>query len=539
MKFIRGKGAIIFFIIISSIVHAQNQRIDVLHYTFHAGLNDSNNIIRGDADIRLIMNEPSKEIYFDLVSVNNGRGMKVLSVTNDEKQVAFKQEKNRVNIFFDSVLTKGAEENVNIKYEGVPADGLIIDTNKFHHRTFFADNWPNRARNWLPCNDHPADKASVEFIITAPDHYSVIANGVLTEETELPDHVKLTRWKEDVALPTKVMVIGVADFAIQLSGVVDCIPVTSWVFPENRFNGFKEYAISDKILSFFINYIGPYPYKKLANVQSRTRFGGMENASNIFYFENSVADDTSKHTMRRLEDLFAHETAHQWFGDAVSESDWPHLWLSEGFATYLTHLYIEHEYGTDSLKERMKHDRNDVIDFYKIHKTPVIDTSSANNLMQLLNENSYKKGSWVLHMLRRKLGDRVFQKGIQTYYETYKNKNASTDDFMQIMEKVSGQDLQIFFKQWLYTPGHPVLQVRWKYNASRKMLLVTVKQMQDYLFRFPLQFSISNKNTSLLKTVYINKKDTTLSILMNFIPQQINLDPGVNLLFAASVSEIK
>ncbi|MES1222705.1 MAG: M1 family peptidase, partial [Bacteroidota bacterium] len=99
---------------------------------------------------------------------------------------------------------------------------------------FFADNWPNRGHNWIPCHDDPADKASVEFIVIAPQHYQVVANGIQVEETNINATQKLTHWKEDVPVSTKVMVIGAADFAVNLSGFVNCIPVYSWVYPEER-----------------------------------------------------------------------------------------------------------------------------------------------------------------------------------------------------------------------------------------------------------------------------------------------------------------
>ena len=238
--------------------------------------------------------------------------------------------------------------------KAIPADGLIISKNKYGDRTFFSDNWPDRAHNWLPCNDHPFDKASVEFIVTAPEHYQVVSNGLQIEETSLPDHLKLTHWKEDVPLPTKVMVIGAANFAVNYVGNVDCIPIYSWVYAEDRDNGFQHYAVAKDILPWYIKNIGPYAYKKLANVQSKTIFGGMENASAIFYFENSVNDDT-------LDALFAHEIAHQWFGNSACEADWPHLWLSEGFATYMAHLYLESKYGVDSFNKRMVIDRMKII----------------------------------------------------------------------------------------------------------------------------------------------------------------------------------
>ena len=421
-----------------------------------------------------------------------------------------------------------------------PADGLIIDNNKFNHRTFFADNWPNRAHNWIPCNDHPSDKASVEFIVTAPDHYQVIANGILVEESNLPGHLKLTHWKEDLVLPTKIMVIGVADFAVQLAAEINNVPVTSWVFPENRDSGFAQYAISKNILPFYIKYIGPYPYRKLANVQSKTVFGGMENAGNIFYYQNSVITDLPlPKDYIPIESLFAHEAAHQWFGDEASESDWQHVWLSEGFATYMTDLYLENRYGADSLKRRMQHDRDKVTAFYKKRKTPVVDTSSRKDLLKLLNANSYEKGSWVLHMLRRKLGDLVFQKGIRNYYAMYKGKNATTDDFRRVMENVSQKNLQLFFRQWLYTAGHPMLHVTWKYDPGTKLLAVTINQAQEFLFQFPLQLAIQDGNHTIFKTIEIRNKSSAITIPLNFKPVEILLDPGINLLFEGNIEEGK
>ena len=136
----------------------------------------------------------------------------------------FLQDSEHVNIYFNNSLRPGVSKNITINYSGIPSDGLIIDTNKFARRTFFSDNWPNRAHNWIPCNDHPSDKASVEFLVTTPDHYRVIANGILIKESDLPDHLKFTHWKEDLALPTKIMAIGVADFDVQLVANVNGIP---------------------------------------------------------------------------------------------------------------------------------------------------------------------------------------------------------------------------------------------------------------------------------------------------------------------------
>ena len=369
-----------------SLSPAFSQRdIDVLHYKFEITLADNTDEITGKATILFKALAPVNEVSFDLERIKpDTKGMIMISVyDNDKKMVAY-HANDSLQVRFEKPMTVGEEKKLEINYFGTPDDGLIISKNKFGKRTFFSDNWPNRAHYWIPCVDDPADKASVEFLVTAPSHYKVVSNGILTEEKNLPGNKKMTHWKEDVPLPTKVMVIGVADFAVSYPRMINGVPVTSWVFEENKADGFIDYAPAADILYFFMKYIGPYPYKKLANVQSKTIFGGMENASAIFYHENSVDG------RRDQETLFAHEIAHQWFGDMATEKSFAHLWLSEGFATYLAHIYVESKYGTDSLNGEMKNDRREIINFAEQSNRPVVDSVSP--YMELLNTNSYQKG---------------------------------------------------------------------------------------------------------------------------------------------------
>ena len=516
----------------STVVHAQRDdrfpAIDVLHYTFNLQLNDENNNIKGQAAVSIKFLQTIPSFDLDIVKKkNDGKGMIVKSVKENGNTVSFLQEVENIHVYTSAHA--GDTVVFTIAYEGIPADGLIIDQNKFGHRGFFGDNWPNRAHNWLPCVDNPADKASVDFIVTAPEHYQVIANGLQVEENNLPGHLKLTHWKETVDLPTKVMVIGAADFAVNYAGDVDCIPVYSWVYPENKETGFYDYALAKDILPWFIKNVGPYAYKKLANVQSKTQFGGMENASAIFYFENSVQGD------RKVEALLTHEIAHQWFGNSATEAGWPHIWLSEGFATYMTHLYLENKYGIDTLQKRLQDDRQKVIEFSKKKFTPIVDSTITSNFFQLLNANSYQKGGWVLHMLRRKLGDEIFWKGIKNYYAQYAGKNASTNDFRKVMETTSGQELQLFFQQWLFTAGQPVLKTSQVYDKKKKIVSITIEQTQSNLFTFPLEISIESANGKELKTIDVKDKITTLTVPAT-TPFKLLLDPNTNLLFEEAAS---
>lgn len=499
--------------------------IDVQHYSFSIKLNDDNDTIKGRAAVTIKFLQDVPQVQLNLVKKNNtGKGMLVSSVTENGNNLSFAQDSDVVSIA--SPAKTNTTHTYTINYQGVPADGLIISTNKFGKRTFFGDNWPNRAHNWLPCADYPSDKASLDFMVTAPDHYQVVSNGLKVEEKQLANQTKFTHWKETVPLPTKVMVIGVADFAIEQSGTVNGIPVYSYVFPENKTAGFKSYAYAPEILKYYIGKIGPYEFKKLANVQSKTIYGGMENSSAIFYDEKLIG-------LKYDEELLAHEIAHQWFGDAVTEKSWQNLWLSEGFATYMTNCYLEHKYGTDTLKKREMADRRKVINFERERLTPVIDSAVKGNYVQLLNANSYEKGGWVLHMLRRKLGDTLFWKGIRAYYAKEEGANASTIDLRLAMEQVSGQNLEPFFKQWLYTSGHPELRVNWKYDADKKTVSIQITQKQDKLFDFPLKYAIGKETY----TIDIRNKDTAITIAARVKPKTIKMDPDVDLLAGFEVNE--
>jgi aminopeptidase N len=522
--------ALVFICCCFSVV-AQSSSIDVLHYQYNIELTDESDTIKGKAIIRFKMLQPGKTVFFDLASAKRrGKGMQVTGVYEKQTKLVYTHVNNKLQISFSDTCGSTNKE-IMVHYAGVPADGLIIGKNKYGDRTFFSDNWPNRAHQWIPCHDVPNDKASVEFIVTAPNHYQVISNGIQAEETDLDKSRKKTHWKEVIPIPTKVIAIGAARFAVkQYSDSSHCVPVTAWVYPQDKDKGFYDYAIAKNILQFFSDYIGPYAFQKLANVQSKTIFGGMENASAIFYDELLVTGN------RQSEALIAHEIAHQWFGNMATEKSFAHLWLSEGFATYLAHIYMNQQYGQDTFMKRLQNDRMDIIAFSKRWNRPVVDSVSA--LMDLLNANSYEKGSWVLHMLRQEVGDSLFRKIVQTYYQQYKGSNADTWDFKRVAESVWGEDLEAFINQWLFQPYLPKLQVSWKQRGNE--ITISVLQKQSVVFNFPLQMGIiaEGSNTKLEKLV-ITKREETFKIPISSKAKQVLLDPLVNLLFEGNITEVK
>ncbi|MBI1766806.1 MAG: M1 family peptidase [Bacteroidetes bacterium] len=508
--------------------YPKNELIDIRHYHFLLEVNDSTNVISGEASLSIFFKKPISIFSIDLASKDNsGKGMEVIEVSLNGLKVNHMHSNEKLKITLTSPAKANETLTFKIKYKGEPIDGLVIGKNKFGDRGFFGDNWPDRGHHWLPVVDHPFDKSSVDFTVIAPMHYSVIANGIKVEESYLSEKRKLTRYHEEVPIPVKVMVVGIARFAMEISGQVENIPVESWVYPQNKAEGFFDYSVSSRVLDFFHTHIGEYSYKKLANVQSKTRFGGLENASAIFYSEGSVSGKGKSET------LIAHETAHQWFGNSATEKDWHHIWLSEGFATYFANLYLEHVYGHDRLVQEEKTDREQVISYFAKNPAPVLDTTIT-DLMKLLSINAYQKGGWVLHMLRHEVGDQNFWKGIRQYYSTFKNSNALTSDFQRIMEEASTKDLSGFFKQWIYKGGHPKIGGTWHYDEGSKTLSIEITQDQTgSLFKFPLDMGVGVD----VKTLIIDKKSQVFTFPLASKPAQITLDPNTWLLFEGGITE--
>src|SRR5207302_5305873 len=209
----------------------------------------------------------------------------------------------------------------------------------------------------------------------------------------------------------------------------------------------KGFSSAASSLAFFSQTIATYPYEKLALIVGATRFGGMENSSAIVFpstlFDLRANEKMSAHfgIPMRIEEVVAHEIAHQWFGDSVTESTWADLWLSEGFATYFAGLFVEKYDGEDAFRDYMRKQATRYFAYEKQRNAPIHDSETP-DLMRLLNPNNYEKGAWVLHMLRKRLSDELFFRGLRAYYNAHREANATTDDLRVALEKASGKDLK-------------------------------------------------------------------------------------------------
>lgn len=458
---------------------------NILHYEFLVEIPDTGNEISVLAGIRYEVSQPNRALVLDLDDA-----MRVAEVLDESGPVPFRHEGD--SLVIEHWGDVGETFTVGVRYEGAPTDGLFIQESARGRRSVFADNWPNRAHFWIPVEDHPSDKATVSWAVRVPAAWKVVANGRLADTSRTDDGHMLWSYEERRAIPAYTFVIGAGEMAVTPLVTEGGVRQSLWTTAEDSaFAVDQPFQRVNEIVDVFSEYIGLFPYDKLAHVQSSSRFGGMENSGAIFYAGRG-------YTSRRMtEGLVVHETAHQWFGDAVTQYDWHHLWLSEGFATYFTSLFHDLIGEAEPFRAGMERGKrryvgSDVVD------RPILDFA-VTDYMQLLNSNNYPKGGWVLHMLRRTIGDDAFRSGIREFYATFRDSTALSQDFRAVMERVSGEELGWFFAQWLSQPGYPQLRVEvrrvGKPADGRTEAAVFVEQIQPEVwgtFRIPVRIDVVN-----------------------------------------------
>lgn len=471
----------------------------------------------------------------DLIDLDFG-ALTVRSVTVDGQAARFEQGDGKLNVHLNGSAARNQRLKISVTYAGKPADGLILTKDADGHPSAIGDNWPDRVHGWIPCLDHPSAKASVKFTVTAPSQDVVTANGAFVSVSDAGNGKKTWVYDETRVISPYNMVVAVGQFATATLKRADApVPISYYVSESEGQFADKAFAPAVPSVLTFSNLIAPYPFKKLALIVGATRFGGMENANTIVFTPNffrgfatlpsrSVAFDIPS----GMEEVEAHEIAHQWFGDTVTEKTWSDLWLSEGFATYFAGLFLERNESEEAFKTYMRRKAATYLTYEKQRRAPIFDTQTT-NLFQLLNPNNYEKGSWILHMLRKMLGDKAFFEGLKIYYNEHKDSTATSDDLRVALEKSAGRSLKDFFDRWIYKAGHPIYKISWA-TIGRAKSRLTLGQMQtDEPFLQPVTLLVRTASGERRVVITPTGKSTEMVINASAI-QSVIVDPDENIL---------
>ena len=468
-------------------------------------------------------------VIFDL-----DNNMTVTSVTQNGNSISYSQNTNEeLIITLQNTLNLGDSTSVVITYNGTPLSSGFDSFEASTHGNGLDKSpalWtlsePYGALDWWPCKQDLNDKVdSIDVFITAPKQYTSVSNG-LEQGTTTTLTSKTTHFKHQYPIPAYLIAIAVTNYSTyshQVSYKNNNFPIVNYVYPENLTSAQNSTLITVDIMEHFIDLFGDYPYKNEKYGHAQFGWGGgMEHTTVSFMGSFNRG-------------LIAHELAHQWFGDKVTCGSWQDIWLNEGFATYLSGLTIEHLDGDTSFKNWRSSNISSITS--STNGAVYISDADVTNVNRIFSSRlSYNKGAMVLHMLRKKLGDTNFFKGVKNYITdpNLAYNYAKTPDLMAHLEASSGLDLNEFFNDWVYNQGYPTYSITW-HQPTTNTISIQLNQTQSHasvsFFEANVTIRLNGINGEVLDVVLNNLTNRETFIEdVNFTVSTINFDPDYHLI---------
>ena len=283
------------------------------------------------------------------------------------------------------------------------------------------------------------------------------------------------------------------------------------------------------MIEFFNRTFGyDYPWQKYDQI-SVPSGGGAESTSATAMTHRIMVDEKNEPEFSAI-GIVSHELAHQWWGDLITLRSWAHTWLNESFATYSDYLYFRHDRGDDEGALNLQGKLNAYLREAKTRYVRPIVTDRYDQPGDMFDSHAYPKGALVLHMLRQQLGDAAFFDTLKHFLHRYAFEPVDTGDFIRSVKTVTGQNLDWFFDQWLFKPGHPVFDVRSEWDPARKVVVLKVAQVQDFargipVFRVPVSVAIVNAGGRSTSQVWIREREETFEFPSETRPLLVRFDP--------------
>lgn len=388
-------------------------------------------------------------------------------------------------------------------------------------------NQPDGADTWFPCNNHPVDRATYDFHITVPDGNIAVANGQpfgVTPGSEFNTY----HWRMAYPMVTGLTMVSVGDYVMFAEWTTDNILLRHYVYRDTQDQAAALFSGTPLALHYLQRFFGNYPYPSYGHVVTPLEGGALETQM----MTAMPIDTTLATSEEQLFDLIVHELAHQWYGNTVSLKSWEDIWLNEGMATYAEWLALEERYGIERpLNIRKQRER---VLLYSPRETPL----AFPNQDEMFSIESYDKGAWIFHMLRQRIGDETFFELIRLWVEWYAERPVTTDDFFQLAESISGQDLTQFRRQWLESPDMPRYILYWTTDEDGLQILACNQGPTAYRLNLPLQV-INDKSQSIFLSFSIDLTNDTAYLPLEVAPQYIVPDPTQQVLgsFIAEYTE--
>ena len=508
---------------------APDMPIDVLHLRLELDVDLEGRSISGVATLKFrVGSEPQRRVVLNAVDLN------VSAVRDGRNGVAldFDNTGKTLEITWPQALDPADELSIAIDYSAQPNHGLNFfgpsETEPNVPLQVWSQGEPENNRHWFPAVDHPQERQTTEMVITAPAGYQVISNGRLVAKEKVPgSDDERWHWRETIPHTTYLVSLVVGQFDEVRDEDWEGKPVVNYLPLGRAEDSQRSFGNTRRMLSFFSDKLGVrYPYEKYAHVVvEQFSAGGMENTSATTLSDYTLHDERA-HLDFSSDGLVAHELAHQWFGDLITCRDWAHLWLNEGFATYFGALWTEFDLGADEFTLEMWSMASRALGAGKTR--PIVDRHYRMP-REMFDGRAYPKGAWILHMLRRKVGDELWWKSIRRYVRDNAGRAVETAALRRAFEDETGLNLERFFRHWVYTAGHPEVEVDFRWLEKEQLLEVVIhqKQKSERPYRFSSKLVIAGKSGQRRElTVTVDEKRERILIPCSKRPAGVCFDHG-------------
>jgi len=533
-------------LVLSFVVFAQNARpdfnrrqtFDAQHYTIRVNFDRSNKKVLGDTTVSLKpLSNGFQTVALDAV----GLIFESVKLEPSGTDLKFRTVPGQVLVTLDRPYGPEDTVAIRLKYTAVPKKGIYFvsaETGKDrvnHSAQIWTQGEADEARHWFPSFDFPSDKATTEEYITAEDGETVVGNGEFLGKDVNPNGTVTWHYKMPVPHSTYLVSFVIGKYS-KIDDQYGEVPLAFYVYPGKEDTARKAFGKTKEMIRVFEGLTGvKFPYNKYdQTIVAKFQFGGMENITATTMADTEIFYADMDFGANIVLDLVSHELAHSWFGDLVTCRNWAELWLNEGFATYMEAAYREAAFGRGDYMQKVRSNAAQFLvdDTFNRKRHPLFNLR-AGNVAELFDNpyTTYNKGGAVLHMLREQVGTENFWKGVNIYLNRHKFANVESTDLKQAIEEASGQDLQWFFDQWIYSSGAPNLDVRQVYRSRTKTLELTVLQTQvpngnvPAVFRLPMEISVKAGSTTIKQDLDIRTRRQTFSFKVGVKPSEISIDP--------------
>jgi len=506
---------------------AADRPIDVHHLRLEGSIDLEKQTFQGTATLDVELLRTLGTVRLDAVSLDVASVEASGLEPDAPKALTFANTGEALEIRLPKRLDRGARFQLRIAYTATkPERGLYFFKPTEAEPAVPFQVWSQgetlEARHWMPITDQPNERLTSELVISCDAKYRVLSNG-RREKDEVKDGRRTTHWTQEKDHVPYLITLVVGEFAV-LKEEWRGKEISYWVPPDREGDAMRSFGNTKRMLDFFSGKIGvEYPWAKYAQVVvEEFGWGGMENTSATTLNERTLHDERAAIDYSS-DGLVAHELAHQWFGDLLTCKEWAHTWLNEGFATYFEALWNEEDKGEDEFRYNMLGKARGAIRGGK--DKPIVWRHYAGPWEQF-DARAYPKGAWVLHMIRRRLGDEAWWRAVNHYVTKHRHQCVETSDLRIAVEEATGRSFERFFHDWTERPGNPVVEVQHRWRSDRNAMEVRVRQTQKGdAFHFPLRLEYAVGDETVAITQLVTTKDRVLTIPLPARPRMVRVDP--------------